>query len=425
MYISKVKVREAMDKIGIKTFTELANVVGITKNQLSVMLSISYNPFKTRVEDLCLALEVSPDEIINFGRNDSTDDSDINDDDVTAIELFAGAGGLALGLELAGIKTLEYVEFDQACCETLKTNRPSWNVICDDIHNVDFSGYRGKVDIVTGGFPCQAFSYAGKKLGFGDTRGTLFHEFARCIKEVNPKMFLAENVRGLVSHNKGRTLVTILEVLQSLGYSIQTQILNAAYYGVGQKRERIVIIGIRNDLDISFSYPKPESKMTTLRQALKDCPESIGETYSEKKRKVLELVPAGGCWVDLPEEVAKEYMGKSYYSGGGRRGMARRISWDEPSLTLTCSPSQKQTERCHPEETRPFTVREYARIQSFPDDWKFCGGMSDQYKQIGNAVPVEMARRIGVQLKKAILTEGKTMTKKKPDFIQMTLPIDE
>lgn len=405
MYLSKVKVREAMHSQGIKTFTELADAIGITKNQLSVMLSDSYNPFKARVEDLCGVLSVKPDEIMNFGEYECASDVEVEEDDVTAVELFAGAGGLALGLELAGIKTLEYIEFDKACCETLRANRPEWNVVCDDIHNVDFKAYRGKVDIVTGGFPCQAFSFAGKKLGFEDTRGTLFHEFARCVKEINPKIFLAENVKGLVAHDKGRTLSTIIDVFEDLGYTTQHQVLNAAYHGVGQKRERIVIIGIRNDLNIQFTYPKPEEKMTTLRQALKDCPPSIGEEYSEKKRKVLELVPPGGCWVDLPEEVAKVYMGKSYYSGGGRRGMARRISWDEPSLTLTCSPSQKQTERCHPDETRPFTVREYARIQSFPDDWKFCGGITDQYKQIGNAVPVEMARRIGVELKKAILSE--------------------
>lgn len=405
MYLSKVKIREAMQSKGIRTFSELAESIGITKNQLSVMLSESYNPFKARVEDLCGVLSVKPDAIMNFGEYEGSNSIEVENDDVTAIELFAGAGGLALGLELAGIKTLEYVEFDRACCETLKTNRPEWNVICDDIHHVDFSAYRDKVDVVTGGFPCQAFSFAGKKLGFEDTRGTLFHEFARCVKEVNPLMFLAENVRGLVSHDKGRTLATIIDVLEGLGYRTQYQILNAAFYGVGQKRERIVIIGIRNDLDIQFSYPEPDEKMTTLRQALKDCPPSIGEEYSEKKRKVLDLVPPGGCWVNLPEDVAKAYMGKSYYSGGGRRGMARRISWDEPSLTLTCSPSQKQTERCHPDETRPFTVREYARIQSFPDDWKFCGGISDQYKQIGNAVPVEMARRIGIQIKMAILQE--------------------
>ena len=113
-------------------------------------------------------------------------------------------------------------------------------------------------------------------------------------------------------------------------------------------------------------------------------------------------MPPGGCWVDLPESVAKEYMGKSFYSDGGRRGMARRISWNEPCLTLTCSPSQKQTDRCHPDESRPFTVREYARIQSFPDEWKFCGGIGAQYRQIGNAVPVEMARRIGVEIVKSI-----------------------
>lgn len=403
MYLSRVKVKEAMEYQGIKTFTELAERLGITKNQLSVMMSASYNPLKTRVEDLCQLLYVRPDTIMDFDDGVSSSKKvTVTQDDVTAIELFAGAGGIALGLEQAGIKTVEYVEFDKACCETLKQNRPDWNVICDDIHNVEFSDFRGKVDIVTGGFPCQAFSYAGKKMGFGDTRGTLFHEFARCVEEVQPKMFMAENVRGLVSHDKGRTIETIITVFESLGYHTQKKILNACYYGVGQKRERIVIIGIRNDLDIPFEYPVADEEWTTLRTALAGCPISQGETYSERKRRVMELVPPGGCWVDLPEEIAKEYMGKSYYSGGGRRGMARRISWDEPCLTLTTSPSQKQTERCHPDETRPFTVREYARIQSFPDDWVFCGGIGDQYKQIGNAVPVELARRLGVQLKKAI-----------------------
>ena len=399
MYLSKIKVKEKMEARGIRTFTELAEYLGITKNQLSVMMSDTYNPLKARVEELCRVLQVSPDEIMDFSVQTCETQ---NTGGITAIELFAGAGGLALGLEQAGINTLEFVEFDKACCETLRKNRPAWNVVCDDIHNVDFSSYRGRVDIVTGGFPCQAFSYAGKKLGFEDTRGTLFHELARCIKEVRPKMFFAENVRGLVSHDKGRTLRTILDVFEGMGYKVQYKIMNACYYGVGQKRERIVIIGIRQDLDISFEYPEPDEKWTTLRDALADCPDSIGEEYSERKKKVLDLVPPGGSWVDLPDEVAKDYMGKSYYSGGGRRGMARRISWDEPCLTLTCSPSQKQTERCHPDETRPFTVREYARIQSFPDDWEFCGGIGDQYKQIGNALPVEMARRIGVQMVKAL-----------------------
>lgn len=414
MKLSKSKIKEAMDKKGISTYTKLAETLGITKNQISVMLSDEYDPLKTRVVELCKCLDVNPFSVMECqpeeygGKNlFAITPETVRDDAVTAIELFAGAGGIALGLEKAGIETFEYVEFDRTCCDTLRYNRPCWNVVCDDIHHVSFEEYRNKVDIVTGGFPCQAFSFAGKKLGFEDTRGTLFHEFARCVKEVNPKIFMAENVRGLVFHDHGRTLETILDVLGSLGYRVQWKILNAAYFGVGQKRERIVIIGIRDDLDVEFEYPKPEKCMTTLREALKNCPKSAGQEYSEKKKSVLKLVPAGGCWVNLPDEIAKEYMGKSYYSGGGRRGMARRISWDEPCLTLTCSPSQKQTERCHPDETRPFTVREYARIQSFPDTWNFCGGIGEQYKQIGNAVPVELARRLGVQLKKAILESRK------------------
>lgn len=405
MRLSKIKIQEIMEQKGISTFKELAEKLDITPNQLSVMLSSNYCPLKSRVSDLCKILNtdiMSITETTNVSNGNIVTSVDGNL--VTAIELFAGAGGLALGLEQAGINTLEYVELDKACCETLKANRPNWNVVCDDIHNVDFTVYRDKVDIVTGGFPCQAFSQAGKRLGFEDTRGTLFHEFARCVKEVHPKIFMAENVKGLLSHDNGRTLATIISVFEDLGYTIgnRKQILNACYYGVGQKRERIVIVGIRNDIDTVFSYPEPEESPTTLRDALKDCPKSEGISYSEKKKKVFELVPPGGCWVDLPENIARDYMGKSYYSGGGRRGMARRISWEEPCLTLTCSPSQKQTDRCHPDEARPFTVREYARIQSFPDDWKFCGGIGSQYKQIGNAVPVEMARRLGVQLVKTI-----------------------
>lgn len=405
MRLSKIKIQGIMEQKGISTFKELAEKLDITPNQLSVMLSSNYDPLKSRVSDLCRLLDtnvMSITETVNMGNDNNI--TPIDNDYVTAIELFAGAGGLALGLEQAGINTLEHVELDKACCETLKTNRPNWNIVCDDIHNVDFTAYHDKIDIVTGGFPCQAFSQAGKRLGFDDTRGTLFHEFARCIKEVHPKIFMAENVKGLLSHDNGRTLKTIISVFEDLGYTIgnRKQILNACYYGVGQKRERIVIVGIRNDINTDFEYPEPEKKQTTLRDALNGCPKSKGVLYSDKKKKVFELVPPGGCWVDLPEDIAKDYMGKSYYSGGGRRGMARRISWDEPCLTLTCSPSQKQTDRCHPDEARPFTVREYARIQSFPDDWEFCGGIGSQYKQIGNAVPVEMARRLGIQLIKAV-----------------------
>jgi DNA (cytosine-5)-methyltransferase 1 len=403
MNLNRVRIKEAMDLIGIATFTELSTRLGITKNQLSFMLSDHYSPLKARVEELCSVLNIMPSEIMEIGNEAVSDVAKTpyeNHTAVTAIELFAGAGGLALGLEKVGIDTVAYIEIDKFCCETLKKNRPLWNVVNSDISTVDFSKYKGTIDIVTGGFPCQAFSYAGKKLGFNDTRGTLFHEFARCVKEVEPTVFMAENVRGLLSHDGGRTFKTIVSVLENLGYDVQHKVLNAAYYGVGQKRERIVIIGTKGNA--SYKFPVPETEMTTLRTVLKNCPESEGQQSSARKKAVLDLVPPGGCWVDLPLEIQHEYLGKSIHSGGGKRGLARRISWDEPCLTVTCSPSQKQTERCHPDETRPFTVREYARIQSFPDDWEFCGGIGEKYKQIGNAVPVELARRVGATLKESI-----------------------
>lgn len=316
----------------------------------------------------------------------------------SVIELFAGAGGLALGLEKAGLKAKALIEIDKDAVATLRYNRPDWNVIHADVSTVSFEGM--SADVVTGGFPCQAFSYAGKGLGFEDTRGTLFYEFARCIKEVQPKLFLAENVRGLISHQKGKTLKTVLSVLESLGYNVQYRLLNAVNYDVPQKRERIIIIGTRPG--IRFQYPAPSPKILTLRDALKDVPPSEGMKYSPKRANVLALVPPGGCWRDLPEDIQKSFMMKSYYLTGGRTGMARRISWDEPSLTLTTSPSQKQTERCHPDETRPFTVREYARIQTFPDDWEFIGGVGSKYKQIGNAVPVNFAAHLGRAITSAL-----------------------
>jgi DNA (cytosine-5)-methyltransferase 1 len=314
------------------------------------------------------------------------------DNKPSAIDLFCGAGGLALGLEQAGLEPVILIDNDKWVCETLKLNRPNWNVICNDVSKMDWRGY--KADVVTGGFPCQAFSHAGKKRGFEDTRGTLFFEFARCVNEVRPKIFVGENVAGLVIHDNGRTLKTMISILKSFGYNVQHKVLDAVDYGVPQKRKRIFIVGTLPGM--SFSFPEPSRKVVTLREALKNVPRSPGAEYSEKRSEVLKLVPPGGCWVDLPLNLQKRHMGKSYYSGGGRRGMARRLSWDEPSLTLTTSPAQKETERCHPEETRPFTVREYARIQTFPDNWQFAGGVGVQYRQIGNAVPVKLAKAVGL-----------------------------
>lgn len=326
----------------------------------------------------------------------------------TSVELFAGGGGLALGLSLAGFSHVLLNEFDNAACNTLRMNHPEWNIIEGDVRNVDFTPLRGKVDFLSGGFPCQAFSYAGKQGGFNDTRGTLFFELARAVNEIRPKVFMGENVKGLISHDNGRTFDTIKNAIAELGYTlVEPRVLKAIMYQVPQKRERLILIAIRNDLaeKVSYHWPSPYTQVLTLRDALyksviydTDTPQSEGVKYPLKKQKVLELVPQGGDWRNLPENVAKEYMGGSWLLGGGKTGMARRLSLDEPSLTLTCSPCQKQTERCHPLETRPLTVREYARIQTFPDSWLFAGTMSDKYKQIGNAVPVNLAWAVGRSL---------------------------
>ncbi len=333
------------------------------------------------------------------------DETKISNNIYTVLELFAGAGGMALGLEKAGLKSVLLNEIDSHACKTLRKNRPEWNVVEGDVSQVDFTPYRNTVDVLAGGFPCQAFSYAGKKLGFEDTRGTLFFEFARAAKEINPKVLLAENVRGLLNHDDGRTLETIKNIITDLGYTLfEPRVLKAIFYKVPQKRERLIIVAVRNDLadGIDYEWPSSYNKILTLKDALKkgelydsDVPESEGQKYPKRKAEILSMVPPGGYWRDLPEDIQKEYMLKSFYLGGGKTGMARRLSWDEPSLTLTCAPAQKQTERCHPEETRPLTVREYARIQTFPDDWVFEGPMSAKYKQIGNAVPVNLSFAVG------------------------------
>lgn len=326
----------------------------------------------------------------------------------TLLELFAGAGGLALGMERAGFESVLLNEIDKHACNTLRHNRPDWNVVEGDISKINFSQFKNKIDILTGGFPCQSFSYAGKQLGFEDTRGTLFFEFARAVKETNPKILLAENVRGLLSHDNGKTLQAISDVIRELGYVlVEPRVLKAMFYQVPQKRERLFLVGIRQDYadQVLFSWPSSYKRIMTMRDALKkgdlydcDVPKSDGQKYPQKKIDILKRIPAGGYWRDLPDHLQREYMMKSYYLGGGKTGMARRLSWEEPSLTLTCAPAQKQTERCHPDETRPLTVREYARIQTFPDDWHFCGPITAQYKQIGNAVPVNLAFAVGRSL---------------------------
>ncbi|MGV2393361.1 UNVERIFIED_CONTAM: DNA (cytosine-5-)-methyltransferase [Campylobacter lari] len=220
-----------------------------------------------------------------------------------SIELFAGAGGLALGLEQAGFKHIGLVEFDKHAVNTLKYNRPLWNVLFEDVEEVskrdlekEFNIKKYELDLLSGGAPCQSFSYAGKRLGLNDVRGTMFYHYATFINKLKPKMFLFENVKGLLSHDKGKTFSTIKDIFQQEGYTIQYEVLNSIDYSVAQKRERLIIVGTRNDLigKIEFYFPKKHKKKLVLRDILVDVPPSECAKYSDKKAEIFKLVPAGG-----------------------------------------------------------------------------------------------------------------------------------
>lgn len=327
------------------------------------------------------------------------------------IELCAGAGGLALGLS----RHLKFdkeilVEIDKFACETLKINNKfNWDIRFNDL-SLEFNNIKkecSRIEMLSGGFPCQTFSYAGKKAGFKDPRGTIFFEFLKYIDEFKPRILLFENVKGLKTHDNGNTFKTIINELESRNYKLQYRVLNSNNYGVAQKRERLIIVGFKFKKDFKlFQFPKENGYKPVLKDVIFNLKNNIINTsYSDSKKKYFELVPPGGHWKHIPVELQKEYMGKSFYSGGGKTGILRRLSWDEPSPTILTSYSQKQTERCHPDEIRPLTTLEAQLIQTFPESFIFTGSVSQKYKQIGNAVPVVLAEKIAQQIKGLVNNE--------------------
>jgi DNA (cytosine-5)-methyltransferase 1 len=321
----------------------------------------------------------------------------------TFIEVCAGAGGLSSGLIESGFIPLLLNDNNADCCKTLRKNHSHSNVILGSMDSIDYSKYIGKVDLLTGGVPCQSFSQAGLRKGLEDPRGDLMMKFIEILNLITPKVFMIENVKGLLTHDNGKTIETIIEKMnQSNQYNISYKCLDASKYGVPQKRERVFIVGTLKTLETPFEFPKEIAEKKVLKDVLYDVPHSEGLKYSLPKIELFKQIPQGGCWVNLPETLQREYLGNSYNSGGGKRGILHRLSMEKPSLTLLCTPSQKQTERCHPLEERPLTIREYARIQTFPDDYIFIGSINSQYKQIGNAVPVELAKHMGEAIKKIL-----------------------
>ena len=305
-----------------------------------------------------------------------------------SIELFAGAGGMALGVERAGFDVAAAVEINADCRSTLARNRPAWHQI-PDVHGAKYPD----ADLITGGFPCQPFSSIGARGGMDDARGTLFYEFARAVHDVRPRAFIAENVPGLKTIDDGATLSAMIRILRDMKYAVQYSIVDAADYGVPQHRRRLFIIGYRDNLGINNILVPPGHPRVPLREALRDVPPSPGYQYAPKYAEIYRHVPPGGNWRDLPPGVARAFTA-GMSDEGGKTGVARRLAWDAVSPTITTAPRGKLNVAIHPDEVRPLTVRESARVQGFPDGWTFAGSIRSQYRQVGNAVPPPLAEGI-------------------------------
>ena len=388
--------------------------------------------------------------------------------DYSMISLFSGGMGLDIGLERTKrFRLLACVEKDKASCQTIHMNRiegkrnPPLLVeadICsvDPLELLDRLGLKpGELDLLVGGPPCQSFSTAGRRGTIQDPRGTLLWQFLRFIEVMRPKFFIMENVRGLLSaaikhraiaerpglggnnlaadEEPGsviRAFAADLQELEGVRYHMDCFEVNAVNYGAPQLRERALFIGNRFNESINFPDPthghptkepsagpagqqelfsepsKPLIPWRTLHDALSDLDDSVPVVmdFSPRKKHFLSLVPPGANWRSLPEEAQKESMGKAWFAKGGRSGWWRRLSFDLPAPTLVTMPNHASTSLCHPFETRALSVREYARIQEFPDSWIFSGTTSDQYRQVGNAVPVRLGEVAGLTVAAAMDT---------------------
>lgn len=343
-----------------------------------------------------------------------------------ALSLFSGAMGLDLGIEKAGFEILACIENDKKCVETIKLNKKTIKVYPNDINEinpkevmVDLGVKQGEIDLIVGGPPCQAFSTAGKQRSLNDFRGNVIIRFLDFVKDIKPKYFILENVRGIyyaklantppeyqeykkLEHIPGSVIYFLFKEFTKLGYSINFNLFDSSLYSVPQRRERFIMFGALSSKPVSIPSPTTFKNKQTLSNAILDI-QNIHHDFirlSEKNVKYLSLLKEGEYWKNLPEKLQVEAMGKSFYLSGGRTGFYRRLSWGKPSPTLVTHPTMPATMLIHPLENRPLSIQEYARIQQFPDEWLFAGNIIDKYKQIGNAVPVGLGYMAGLAVKK-------------------------
>lgn len=391
---------------------------------------------KSSLEKYKSQQESKTKHIISLDRNSMETVSD----KPIAISFFSGAMGLDIGIERAGFDLRLACEVDKFCRQTISLNRPK-SALLGDINNYSkedilrSAGLGGKdeISLIVGGPPCQAFSTAGKRKAFQDERGNVFIKFIELAISLNPKYFIIENVRGLLScplvhkpHNergieftessedsmKGGALNYILKMIKASGYAYSFNLYNSANFGTPQIRERVIIVCSRDGVKPPYLEPThSESGLfgLPLWNNLNSCIHDIAEhehlNFPEKRIKFYKKLKPGQNWRNLSEEDQKNAMGKSYFSGGGKTGFFRRLAWDKPSPTLVTHPAMPATDLAHPEENRPLSIQEYKRIQEFPDDWMIAGPLIQKYKQIGNAVPVSVGLAAGRLIMKLIKGE--------------------
>jgi DNA (cytosine-5)-methyltransferase 1 len=350
---------------------------------------------------------------------------------LNCLSFFSGAMGLDLGLESVGINVLLACEIDNASRQTISHNDKKVGLIGDirdySVEEIlEYANVKNKedVDIIVGGPPCQAFSTAGKRQGFQDERGNVFLKFIDLITTVRPKYAVIENVRGLMSsilsididdeiikeypidwkNTKGSSLFYVKKKLEKEGYKVSFNLYNSANYGSPQVRERVVIICTKLPNKVEYLEPTNSNdelfglpKWKTFKDAVigLDGKKVTSIQFSEKRLQYIKMLKAGENWRNLPLEIQPIAMGQSFNLGGGKTGFFRRLAWNKPAPTVVTHPAMPATELAHPVENRPLSVEEYKRIQEFPDSWEIQGAILEQYKQIGNAVPVGLGRAIG------------------------------